>query len=132
MNKIHMSLLTTLVLTSLASLAQSNSSVPATQDVVPVLKGINLVEGKDKKLHLIIDGQRIGAVQVDHEWATKTAGLTVIPSQYWEPAVKKPLKLKDPCIYASSGGKCIPDFAKQGPLIKLANDIWEIGVLTRK
>lgn len=132
MNKIRSSLLTTLLLASCASFAQSNPSANAKPEVVPVLKGLNLVEGKDKKLHLIIDGQRIGAIKVDRDWATTTVGLTVIPPQYWEPPVKKPLIPKDPCIYASSGGECVSDFAKQGPLIKLPNDIREIGVLTRK
>lgn len=132
MNKFRLSLLCSLLFANVVTAAQPTPAITSESTKIPVLQGLNIVEGKDKKMHLLVDGQRIGSFHVDHAWATANAGLTVIPKQYWEPPVKKPLKPTDPCIYASAGGKCVPDFTKQGPLIKLPNDIREIGVLTRK
>ena len=49
MNKIFSSFLATLLLASGAIFAQPSPATHAKPEVVPVLKGINLVEGKDKK-----------------------------------------------------------------------------------
>ncbi len=100
--------------------------------VMTELKGANIVAGKDNKMHLIVDGKRIGSIQFDPEWAKSKSVLSIIPPQYWEPPPKKPIQPRDPCIYASSGSKCLPDLTKLGPLIKWPNDIREIGVFTRK
>ena len=132
MNKFRLSLLGPLLFANVVTAAQPAPAITSEPTNIPALKGLNIVEGKDKRMHLLVDGQRIGSFQVDRAWAAANSGLTIIPPQYWEPPVKKPLKPKDPCIYASAGAKCLPDFTKQGPLIKLPNDIREIGVLTRK
>ena len=134
MKTFRLSTIAALLFTSSALAAQPTPTPtpPAKPDAIPALKGVNLVEGKDKKLHLIVDGQRIGSFQVDRDWAKANAALTPIPPEFWEPKIKMPPKPRDPCIFAGAAGKCVPDFTKQGPLIRFPNDVREIGVLTRK
>jgi hypothetical protein len=132
MSNLQLSLFAALMLSVGNACAQLASMPTNKTDIVPTLSGLNLVEGKDKKMHLIIDGQRIGSVQVDRESAKSITSLSIIPPQYWEPPVKKPFKPRDPCIYAAAGGKCVPDFTKQEPLIKFSNDVREMGVFVRK
>ena len=137
MHKFQSSIFAVLLFTSGALVAQPTPSPtpatpPAMPDTIPALNGVNLVEGKDKKLHFFVDGQRIGSLQVDRAWAEKNAALRPIPPEFWEPKIKIPPKPRDPCIFAGAAGKCVPDFTKQGPLIRFPNDVREIGVLTRK
>ena len=80
----------------------------------------------------MLDGKRIGSIQVDREWAKANFGFTPIPPGFREPHVTKHPTPRDPCIFAAAGGKCMPDVFKQEPIIRFPNDVREMGVLTRK
>jgi hypothetical protein len=109
------------------SYAQTSPPKVAAQSVPTLEKqvGLKFVEGKDKNLHLFIDGERVGSIRVDEAWAKSKTSLSVIPPRFWEPTPKKPPKLPDPCIYAI----CLPAERQQSQIIKFPQDKREIKLI---
>ena len=130
MHKIQSSLFLALLFVGPSVIAQSAPVTAAKLDTVAALKGLNLVEGADKKMHLVVDGRRVGSFQFDPDWAK--SHLKPIPPEFVEPRLKPPLIPKDPCIFAAGGGKCVPYYKTGEPLIRFPKEIGEIGLVMRK
>lgn len=130
MHKFQSPLLTVFLLLGNAVMAQNTpANVAATPDTVAALKGLNFIEGADKKMHLVVDGRRVGSFQFDPEWAKSRA--KPIPPEFVEPHPRFPPKPRDPCIFAAAG-KCVPNFKTGEPLIRFPKEIGEIGLVMRK
>ena len=129
MRKIQSDVFLALLLVGHAAVAQT-ASVAATPEMVTALKGLNFVEGADKKMHLVVDGRRVGSFQFDPDWAKSST--KPIPPDFIEPRPKTPPMPKDPCIFAAGGGKCVPDYKTGESLIRFPKEIGEIGLVMRK
>ena len=130
MRKIQSSVFLALLLVGHAAVAQTTAITAAKPETVTALKGLNLVEGADKKMHLVVDGRRVGSFHFDPDWAKSHA--KPIPPEFVEPRPKTPPIPKDPCIFATGGGKCIPDYKSGESLIRFPKEIGEIGLVMRK
>ncbi len=97
---------------------------------------VDLIQGSDKKMHLYIDGVRVGHVLLDRTWKDKSSALTVIPPDNFEPPPKKPPPKLWPHPYPKPCGgpnvKCAPDVDKFKPLIKLPKDLEKLTVYVNK